>query len=710
METNIKLKEIKINSSIKKYELKTTLLGYGNKGLPGKDGINGINGATFTPSVDNEGNLSWTNDGNLDNPETKNIKGPKGDKGDTGPRGEDFKYEDFTTEQLEALKGPQGEQGPAGPKGDKGEAFTYADFTEEQLAALKGPKGDAGPTGEPGIPGEPGPKGDKGDVGPKGDSGEGVPIGGTTGQVLKKKSNNDYDTEWADESGGSGLPSGGTLGQLLRKNSATDGDASWSNDTFIPLEPTTIESYRKEYDLLLVPTGQYYMTEDGYAYWGTQALTSQDVYWKKGTLLFIKTFQQDVDMKDGNDPVPCNCSHILVVNKYDYYSDFSFGDAVMYNIFGFKQISGDKVGVIPYRMATMSNVGGSGGTTDYNGLNNKPKINNVELNGNKSLSDLGITNPTKTSDLTNDSGFLTNSIVELEGTDDNPVNLNTLGAGYYRVKGTIILGEYTMGTGLDTWDTYIVGEWNKSSVSTSYRKIIPTKVGVVRGTVQNPGMYGIISADESEGNITYSFTQYVMQEALVSGTNIKTINNQSILGSGNLTVTGGAEIPIGSTPPENPQEGDFWIDTSANGETYGDTLPIGAMVEYNGTTVPQGYEKVSDGNIVESGSTDTGNWVKFSDGTMIWTGSITLQTIEINNSFGTLYRTAGNTYGNIDFGVTFISTPKIFASLSGNYNCWLSSVGKNASSTKTGYIILVNPTNETILDETITYLAIGKWK
>ena len=53
METNIKLKEIKINSSIKKYELKTTLLGYGNKGLPGKDGING---ATFTPSVDNEGN------------------------------------------------------------------------------------------------------------------------------------------------------------------------------------------------------------------------------------------------------------------------------------------------------------------------------------------------------------------------------------------------------------------------------------------------------------------------------------------------------------------------------------------------------------------------------------------------------------------------------------------------------------------------------
>ena len=70
-------------------------------------------------------------------------------------------------------------------------------------------------------------------------------------------------------------------------------------------------------------------------------------------------------------------------------------------------------------------------------------------------------------------------------------------------------------------------------------------------------------------------------------------NETKKIQAGNLG-TGGAEIPIGSTPPENPKDGDFWIDTSANGETYGDTLPIGAMVEYNGTTVPQGYEKVED--------------------------------------------------------------------------------------------------------------------
>lgn len=41
-------------------------------------------------------------------------------------------------------------------------------------------------------------------TGQAGAAGVGVPSGGTTGQVLKKASNTDYDTEWADESGGGG--------------------------------------------------------------------------------------------------------------------------------------------------------------------------------------------------------------------------------------------------------------------------------------------------------------------------------------------------------------------------------------------------------------------------------------------------------------------------------------------------------------------------
>ena len=51
--------------------------------------------------------------------------------------------------------------------------------------------------------------------------------------------------------------------------------------------------------------------------------------------------------------------------------------------------------------------GGGGGSSDYNDLDNKPSINGVSLVGNKTLSNLGINIPTKTSDLENDSGFLT---------------------------------------------------------------------------------------------------------------------------------------------------------------------------------------------------------------------------------------------------------------------------------------------------------------
>ena len=71
----------------------------GEQGLPGKQGAQGLpgvpgvqgeqgpkgeKGATFTPSVDSAGNLSWTNDKGLPNPATVNIKGPKGDAGEGG--------------------------------------------------------------------------------------------------------------------------------------------------------------------------------------------------------------------------------------------------------------------------------------------------------------------------------------------------------------------------------------------------------------------------------------------------------------------------------------------------------------------------------------------------------------------------------------------------------------------------------------------------
>jgi hypothetical protein len=57
--------------------------------------------------------------------------------------------------------------------------------------------------------------------------GSGVPVGGTTGQVLKKNSNTDGDASWAADSS---VPTGGSTGQVLKKNSGSDGDAAWASE------------------------------------------------------------------------------------------------------------------------------------------------------------------------------------------------------------------------------------------------------------------------------------------------------------------------------------------------------------------------------------------------------------------------------------------------------------------------------------------------
>lgn len=117
----------------------------GPKGDPGPQGVKGDPGArgiTFTPVVDSKGNISWSNDGGLENPQTVNITGPQGDtgaKGDTGPQGE------------------KGEAGGAGPKGDKGTTFVPSvdtdgniswsntdGITNPETVNIKGPKGDRG--------------------------------------------------------------------------------------------------------------------------------------------------------------------------------------------------------------------------------------------------------------------------------------------------------------------------------------------------------------------------------------------------------------------------------------------------------------------------------------------------------------------------------------------------------------------------------------
>ena len=55
--------------------------------IDGKERPIGGDGATFRPEVSADGELSWTNNGGLDNPEPVNIRGPQGVQGEPGIQG-----------------------------------------------------------------------------------------------------------------------------------------------------------------------------------------------------------------------------------------------------------------------------------------------------------------------------------------------------------------------------------------------------------------------------------------------------------------------------------------------------------------------------------------------------------------------------------------------------------------------------------------------
>ena len=105
------------------------------------------------------------------------------------------------------------------------------------------------------------------------------------------------------------------------------------------------------------------------------------------------------------------------------------------------------------------------------------------------------------------------------------------------------------------------------------------------------------------------------QDALVSGTNIKTINSQSILGSGNIVIEGGS----GGT----------------------------SAVDY----------------VIEQASTSTGGYRKWSSGRMeCW--AVQTYTGTINTSWGSMYRTGG--IAGVAWPQTFASIYHCFQGLEGN--------------------------------------------
>lgn len=105
-------------------------------------GPKGDDGVTFTPFVNSTtGEISWTNDGDLPNPDPVNIKGSQGETGQTGPYFTPFV--NATTGDISwtnngglenpetvNIKGPQGETGQTGPQGPQGLVIKNVQVTD----------------------------------------------------------------------------------------------------------------------------------------------------------------------------------------------------------------------------------------------------------------------------------------------------------------------------------------------------------------------------------------------------------------------------------------------------------------------------------------------------------------------------------------------------------------------------------------------------
>jgi hypothetical protein len=217
------------------------------------DGVEGVGIASISGSV---GTTGTTVTVTLTDGSTEEFFVERGADGEQGPQG---------------IQGPQGERGPAGEQGPQGLQGIQGE------PGPQGIQGETGPQGPQGIQGETGPAGPAGATGPQGPAGNdgadgvGVPAGGTTGQVLKKRSNSDYDTEWANESGGGG---GGVSDyDQLSNRPQINGVTLTGNKTGADLGLTElVELTQAQYDALVAggtvdPDKAYFITDgnvDGY--------------------------------------------------------------------------------------------------------------------------------------------------------------------------------------------------------------------------------------------------------------------------------------------------------------------------------------------------------------------------------------------------------------------------------------------------------------
>ena len=129
--------------------------------------------------------------------------------------------------------------------------------------------------------------------------------------------------------------------------------------------------------------------------------------------------------------------------------------------------------------------------------------------------------------------------------------------------------------------------------------------------------------------------------------------------------------------------------------------------QFYGDADVQGNLTINGSQIIESGSNDNGDWIKYADGTMICTQKISLSGLSLNQKWGVLYY---NVKDIPNYPQSFISPPTISYGSDGN-NTFLIGNGSDSTNITLGAVLICAPDSRILNTHAILHVtATGKWK
>ena len=441
--------------------------------------------------------------------------------------------------------GAQGQQGIQGVKGDTGNAGQAATITIGSVT-----------TGAPGslvvvnnvgtstaaifdfsIPqgakGDKGDKGDTGDTGSQGAAGVGVPSGGTTGQVLTKASNSDYDTIWVtggvagvssfnSRTGAISLLSSDVttaLGYTPANNASLASVAfsgAYADLTGKPTIPTAVSQLTNDANYITTAGARTAISVSGSLSYNS---TTGVISYTAPTLATVATTGAYADLT-GKPTIPTKTSDLTndsgFIDTAGARSAISASGSLAYN---------STTGVISYTAPALAAVALSG---DYTDLVNKPTI------------------PTLVSQLTNDSGYITgitgaNVTTALGYTPENAANKGVAN-GYASLDGSGTVPTSQLPAAVLGAVKY-QGAWNASTNSPTLTSSTGTQgyyyVVSVAGSTTLDGISDWVVGDWVifNGSVWQKIDNTDAVVSVAGKTGVVTLNTGDVSESGNLYYT-----------------------------------------------------------------------------------------------------------------------------------------------------------------------------